>query len=74
MPWNRPMMFLPSKSKSMICTILYWCLVFSLRVVMGNLEDLKDYHRKTILPKLEEAVQDAELIRFRIENEIVKKK
>ena len=31
---------------------------------MGNLEDLKDYHRNTVLPKLEEAVQDSELIRY----------
>ena len=29
---------------------------------MGNLEDLKDYHTKTVLPKLEQSVQDSELI------------
>ena len=38
-------------------------MYFSMRVVMGNLEDLKDYHRNTVLPKLEESVQDSELIR-----------
>ena len=31
--------------------------------MLGNLEDLKDYHRHTLLPKLEDAVQDSQLIR-----------
>ena len=35
----------------------------SVRTVLGNLEDLKDYHRHTLLPKLEDAVQDSQLIR-----------
>ena len=34
-----------------------------MRTVLGNLEDLKDYHRHTLLPKLEDAVQDSQLIR-----------
>ena len=29
---------------------------------MGNLEDLKDYHINTVLPKLEQSVQDSEMI------------
>ena len=33
-----------------------------MRKVLGNLEDLKDYHSNTVLPKLELAVQDSELI------------
>ena len=33
-----------------------------MRKVLGNLEDLKDYHSNTVLPKLEQAVQDSEQI------------
>ena len=31
--------------------------------MLGNLEDIKDYHKKVLLPKMEEAVGDARLIR-----------
>ena len=30
--------------------------------MLGNLEDLKDYHINTVLPKLEQSVQDSEMI------------
>ena len=32
--------------------------------MLGNIEDIKDYHKKVLLPKMEEAVGDAKLMRF----------
>ena len=32
--------------------------------MLGNLEDIKDYHKKIFLPRLEEAVADSKLMRF----------
>ena len=32
--------------------------------MLGNLEDIKDYHKKVFLPRLEEAVSDSKLMRF----------
>ena len=34
------------------------------RQMLGNLEDIKDYHKKVFLPRLEEAVSDSKLMRF----------
>ena len=31
--------------------------------MLGNLEDIKDYHKKIFLPKMEEAIDDASLMR-----------
>merc|ERR1719154_62548 len=33
------------------------------RQMLGNMEDIKDYHKKVMLPKMEEAVGDAKLMR-----------
>ena len=39
--------------------------IFSrVRQMLGNLEDIKDYHKKVFLPRLEEAVSDSKLMRF----------
>ena len=32
--------------------------------MLGNIEDIKDYHKKGLLPKMEEAVEDAKLMRY----------
>ena len=32
--------------------------------MLGNIEDIKDYHRKVLLPKMEEAVGDSKLMRY----------
>ena len=32
--------------------------------MLGSMEDIKDYHKKVLLPKMEEAVGDAKLMRF----------
>ena len=31
--------------------------------MLGNIEDIKDYHKKVMLPRLEKAVENAELMR-----------
>ena len=32
--------------------------------MLGNIEDIKDYHKKGLLPKMEEAVEDAKRMRY----------
>ena len=39
-------------------------LFFRVRQMLGNLDDIKDYHKKVFLPRLEEAVSDSKLMRF----------
>ena len=36
----------------------------ALRMVLGNIEDLKDYHSETILPRLQGAISNEELIKL----------
>ena len=38
--------------------------IFRVRQMLGNMEDIKDYHKKVLLPKMEKAVGDAKLMRF----------
>ena len=33
--------------------------------MLGNIEDLRDFHRRVMLPRMEEAVGDASLMRSR---------
>ena len=33
------------------------------RQMLGNIEDLRDFHRRVMLPRMEEAVGDASLMR-----------
>ena len=39
--------------------------VFCFRVfqILGNIEDIKDYHKQVILPKMEKAVGNSDLMR-----------
>ena len=32
--------------------------------MLGNIEDVRDFHRRVMLPRMEEAVGDASLMRF----------
>ena len=36
------------------------------RQMLGNIEDLRDFHRRVMLPRMEEAVGDASLMRSRV--------
>ena len=38
--------------------------------MLGNIEDLRDFHRRVMLPRMEEAVGDASLMRSHIQNDI----
>jgi hypothetical protein len=37
--------------------------------MLGNIEDIRDYHRKVILPRMEKAVENAHWIRQYVGNE-----
>ena len=35
-----------------------------MRQMLGNIEDVRDFHRRVMLPRMEEAVGDASLMRL----------
>ena len=37
--------------------------MFRMRAILGNLEDITDYHSRVLLPRLEEAVEDGTRMR-----------
>ena len=39
------------------------CFTFRIRQMLGNIEDIKDYHKRVMLPRMEEAVKDVTLMR-----------
>ena len=47
-----------------ICVFFTIVLFFRARQLLGNIEELKDYHKKVILPSLEKAVENPELMRL----------
>jgi len=40
-----------------------------IRQMLGNIEDIKDYHKRVMLPRLEEAVKDVKLMRSLFQSE-----
>ena len=36
--------------------------------MLGNIEDIRDYHKKVMLPKMEKAVDNANLMRLDMQN------
>eukprot|EP00092_Neocalanus_flemingeri_P027093 GFUD01029380.1.p1 GENE.GFUD01029380.1~~GFUD01029380.1.p1 ORF type:complete len:410 (+),score=112.23 GFUD01029380.1:121-1350(+) len=40
-----------------------------IRQMLGNIEDIKDYHKRVMLPKMEEAVKDVKLMRALFQSE-----
>ena len=51
------------KSKVDMAGIISEIMLNSMRDLLGNIEDIKDYHKQVILPKLEKAGADSRLIR-----------
>ena len=51
------------KSKTDIAGIISEIMLISMRDLLGNIEDIKDFHKKVILTKLEQAGTDSCLIR-----------
>ena len=41
-------------------------LLFRVKLMLGNIEELRDYHKFVMLPRIESAVDNAKLMRYRV--------